>query len=253
MCLCLFLAGESEPNVTPLDVHTAGGGAHLEQQESQSKSNQEGNANPSVSRPIKKVYTTPKIWMDFDDFCSCFVSVVVFHNPRGYQYVHKHTEVKVMTGGFQCFASCPSRSLELMHLSALLVFCSFAGNDHVWAAVCRGGKSVDLHLLVAFLSLSTYQSLIVQYLTSIRCLSKWSSFIDIRGDSNETKSVLLLTMMIRIGDRSLLCFCLACCCFINERKEKGSESTCSSTTTSQCSPNLFPSHPTMDCSLESSR
>jgi hypothetical protein len=44
---------------------------------------------------MKKSYTTPKIWMDFDDFCSCFTSIVVFHNPRGYQYTQKATEAKV--------------------------------------------------------------------------------------------------------------------------------------------------------------
>ncbi|CAF0997935.1 unnamed protein product [Didymodactylos carnosus] len=42
----------------------------------------------------KKNYIAPKIWMEFDDFCSCFTSIVVFHNVRGYQYNHKYTEMK---------------------------------------------------------------------------------------------------------------------------------------------------------------
>jgi hypothetical protein len=88
------LAGESEQNLTtPLDIHGSGNNNN-EQQDTQSKSN-EHNITPNPVQPIKKSYTTPRIWMDFDDFCSCFTSVVVFHNPRGYQYTHKHTEVKV--------------------------------------------------------------------------------------------------------------------------------------------------------------
>lgn len=83
--------GESEQN-TPMDVHAPA--PTLEQQDSQSKSNPEIISNTNTTRPIKKLYTTPKIWMDFDDFCECFTSVVVFHNPRGFQYVHKHTEIK---------------------------------------------------------------------------------------------------------------------------------------------------------------
>ena len=69
-------------------------GTNNEQVEVQSKSN-EAHPSPQIVQPVKKNYITPKIWMDFDDFCSCFTSVVVFHNPRGYQYIHKHTEVKV--------------------------------------------------------------------------------------------------------------------------------------------------------------
>lgn len=75
-----------------MDVHPPG--TSNEQVDSQSKSN-EAQPAPQVVQPAKKNYITPKIWMDFDDFCSCFTSVVVFHNPRGYQYIHKHTEVKV--------------------------------------------------------------------------------------------------------------------------------------------------------------
>ena len=92
-CHCSnYLGGESEQN-TPMDVHAPA--PTLEQQDSQSKSNPEIISNTNTTRPIKKLYTTPKIWMDFDDFCECFTSVVVFHNPRGFQYVHKHTEIKV--------------------------------------------------------------------------------------------------------------------------------------------------------------
>lgn len=87
------LGPDSEPHATPLDVHTPGN--ILEHQESQSKSNQEANSNLGNSRIMKKPYAMPKIWMDFDDFCSCFTNVIVFHNPRGYQCVQKHTEIKV--------------------------------------------------------------------------------------------------------------------------------------------------------------
>lgn len=38
--------------------------------------------------------------MDFDDFCACFTSIIIFHNPRGYQYTHKHTEIKVKNKSF---------------------------------------------------------------------------------------------------------------------------------------------------------
>lgn len=75
-----------------MDIH--GTGNQIEHQDSQSRTN-DANSNPNVVQSAKKSYIIPKIWMDFDDFCSCFTSIVVFHNPRGYQYTHKHTEVKV--------------------------------------------------------------------------------------------------------------------------------------------------------------
>ncbi|CAF1269415.1 unnamed protein product [Adineta ricciae] len=42
----------------------------------------------------KKSHLTPKVWMNFNDFCTCFTSIIVFHNPDGYQYMHKHTDIK---------------------------------------------------------------------------------------------------------------------------------------------------------------
>jgi len=87
-----YLGGESEQNITPMDIQ--GTGNTIEQQDSQSKTN-EAHSSPNTIQPIKRSYIIPKIWMDFDDFCSCFTSVVVFHNPRGYRYTNKHTEVKV--------------------------------------------------------------------------------------------------------------------------------------------------------------
>lgn len=83
--------GESEQLATPMDIH--GTGNANEQPDSQSKTN-DANSAPNISQPAKKSYITPKIWMDFDDFCACFTSIVVYHNPRGYQHTHKHTEVK---------------------------------------------------------------------------------------------------------------------------------------------------------------
>ncbi|CAM4739728.1 unnamed protein product [Rotaria magnacalcarata] len=83
--------GESEQNLTSMDIHATVN--NVEHQDSQSKTN-EMNSTPNIIQPMKKSYVTPKIWMDFDDFCSCFTSIVVYHNPRGYQYIHKHTEVK---------------------------------------------------------------------------------------------------------------------------------------------------------------
>ena len=71
-----------------------GSGSANEQQDTPSKTN-DANSTPNPIQPMKKAYITPKIWMEFDDFCSCFTSIVVFHNPRGYQYTHKHTELKV--------------------------------------------------------------------------------------------------------------------------------------------------------------
>ena len=97
-----------------MDIHPPVA-TNLEHQDSQSKSNPEILSNTNTTRPIKKLYTTPKIWMDFDDFCSCFTSVVVFHNPRGFQYVHKHTEIKVKI----IFTMSPSLSLSLS-LSSLI-------------------------------------------------------------------------------------------------------------------------------------
>jgi hypothetical protein len=88
------LAGESEQNVPQADIPVPGSATNAEQQDAQSKAN-DINATSKTAQPSKKAYTTPKIWMDFDDFCSCFTSIVVFHNPRGYQYAHKHTELKV--------------------------------------------------------------------------------------------------------------------------------------------------------------
>ncbi|UJR30270.1 hypothetical protein I4U23_017808 [Adineta vaga] len=84
---------ESEQTVTQLDAPGTATATNPEQQDSQSKTN-DANSGPKIVQPTKKAYTTPKIWMDFDDFCSCFTSIVVFHNPRGYQYSHKHTELR---------------------------------------------------------------------------------------------------------------------------------------------------------------
>ena len=78
-----ILGGESEQTVVPSDVQANGN--NIEQHSSQSASSSSG----------KKTNQIPKIWMDFDDFCTCFTSIIVFHNPRGYQYNHKHTEIKV--------------------------------------------------------------------------------------------------------------------------------------------------------------
>jgi hypothetical protein len=87
-----YLGGESDQNASPMDIQ--GTGNNPEQQDSQSKTN-DAQLTPNIIQPIKKLYITPKIWMDFDDFCSCFTSIVVFHNPRGYRYTQKSTEIKV--------------------------------------------------------------------------------------------------------------------------------------------------------------
>lgn len=89
----IFLGAESEQNASPMDIQ--GSGNNNEPQDSQSKTN-EVQSNQNTIHNMKKSYITPKIWMDFDDFCSCFISIVVFHNPRGYQYIQKHTETKVI-------------------------------------------------------------------------------------------------------------------------------------------------------------
>lgn len=72
-----------------------GSGNNNEQPDSQSKTNDAHPSPPNIIQPLKKTYVTPKIWMEFDDFCSCFTSVIVYHNPRGYQYNHKRPEMKV--------------------------------------------------------------------------------------------------------------------------------------------------------------
>ncbi len=79
----IFLAGESEQIAVPIDMQTIGNN-------NDRKSSQLTNLNL-----FKKPNLTPKIWMDFDDFCTCFTSIIIFHNPHGYQYAHKHTEIKV--------------------------------------------------------------------------------------------------------------------------------------------------------------
>ena len=86
------LGGDSEQNPTPMDIHPSA--TNNEQVDAQAKTS-ENNLSPQIVQPAKKNYITPKIWMDFEDFCSCFTSVIVFHNPRGYHYIQKHTEVKV--------------------------------------------------------------------------------------------------------------------------------------------------------------
>ena len=98
-----LLGGESERNLTPMDIQ--GTVNNVEPQDSQSKVN-DVNSNSNTIQATKKSYIIPKIWMDFDDFCSCFTSVVVFHNPRGYQYIHKYTDIKVkITYHFTLFSS----------------------------------------------------------------------------------------------------------------------------------------------------
>ncbi|CAF1182417.1 unnamed protein product [Rotaria sordida] len=82
---------ESEQNLTPLDTH--GTINNIEHQDSQSKIN-DAHSHSNIIQPIKKSYITPKIWMDFDDFCSCFTSIVVYHNPRGYPHTDKRTDIK---------------------------------------------------------------------------------------------------------------------------------------------------------------
>ncbi|CAF3372079.1 unnamed protein product [Rotaria sp. Silwood1] len=74
--------GENEQITMPIDVQSTG------------NNNEQQNYSLSNLKSIKKPYKTPKIWMDFDDFCACFTSIIVFHNPRGYHYAHKHTEIK---------------------------------------------------------------------------------------------------------------------------------------------------------------
>ncbi|CAF3367996.1 unnamed protein product [Rotaria sp. Silwood1] len=76
------LGGENEQITMPIDVQSTG------------NNNEQQNYSLSNLKSIKKPYKTPKIWMDFDDFCACFTSIIVFHNPRGYHYAHKHTEIK---------------------------------------------------------------------------------------------------------------------------------------------------------------
>ena len=66
---------ENEPVIVPVDIPVV-----IETHEEETSS--------------KKPERLPKIWMNFDDFCTCFTSIVVFHNPRDYQYNHKHTEIK---------------------------------------------------------------------------------------------------------------------------------------------------------------
>lgn len=75
-----------------MDIHATT--ANTEHQDSQSKTN-DVQIPANVVQPVKKSYVTPKVWMDFDDFCSCFTSIVVYHNPRGYIYSEKKTDLKV--------------------------------------------------------------------------------------------------------------------------------------------------------------
>ncbi|CAF2133241.1 unnamed protein product [Rotaria magnacalcarata] len=74
--------GESDQLTSRIDAPTIGNSAE-----------QQSVRLPS-RKSIKKTYITPKIWMDFDDFCACFTSIIVFHNPHGYRYREKYTELK---------------------------------------------------------------------------------------------------------------------------------------------------------------
>jgi hypothetical protein len=60
-----FLAGENGQIATSVDKQ--GTGNNIEQQNSQS----------IQSNTSKTTYKTPKIWMDFDDFCACFTLVKI--------------------------------------------------------------------------------------------------------------------------------------------------------------------------------
>ncbi|UJR16262.1 hypothetical protein I4U23_003169 [Adineta vaga] len=66
---------DADSTITPMDVNTTKD--HIQQQ-----------------ILLKKFRLTPKIWMNFDDFSTCFTSIIVFHNPDGYQYMNKHTDIK---------------------------------------------------------------------------------------------------------------------------------------------------------------
>ncbi|CAF4346177.1 unnamed protein product, partial [Adineta steineri] len=68
------IGDESDQIVTPIDAQTIG-----------NRSEQKNSSNP-----------TPKIWMDFDDFCACFTSIIVYHNPQAYQYTSKYSEIKAV-------------------------------------------------------------------------------------------------------------------------------------------------------------
>ena len=109
-----------------MDVHPSA--ANNEQGDAQTKAS-DTNLSPQAVQPAKKNYITPKIWMDFDDFCSCFTSVIVFHNPRGYQYIHKHTEVKVKyRDKNHLFALSKSIQFSCTCLYLFLVFYTSTGN-----------------------------------------------------------------------------------------------------------------------------
>lgn len=77
-----FSGSENEKIIVPNEVQINGNNV---QENSQS-------INQNIE---KRSNLTPKIWMNFDDFCTCFTSIIIFHNTRGYQYNHKHTEIKV--------------------------------------------------------------------------------------------------------------------------------------------------------------
>ncbi|CAF0738248.1 unnamed protein product [Adineta steineri] len=68
------IGDESDQIVTPIDAQAVG-----------NRSEQKNSSNP-----------TPKIWMNFDDFCACFTSIIVYHNPQAYQYTSKYSEIKAV-------------------------------------------------------------------------------------------------------------------------------------------------------------
>jgi len=124
--------GESEQLATPMDIH--GSGNANEQHDTQSKTN-DANSTPNISQSLKKTYITPKIWMDFDDFCACFTSIVVYHNPRGYQFTHKHTEVKVKylklnLKSCLCLSLLPRKYHFEMHILSSKICISFSFLHH---------------------------------------------------------------------------------------------------------------------------
>jgi hypothetical protein len=36
-----------------------------------------------------------KLWMDFDDFCVCFKSIIVYHKPTSFKFSEKYSDLRV--------------------------------------------------------------------------------------------------------------------------------------------------------------
>lgn len=82
--------GETSGQTVPGDNQTSN--ADLQQQQSQVDLKPAENVDPSTGENTS--CQKHKIWMDFDDFYTCFKSIVVYHKPSSYKFNEKYSDLK---------------------------------------------------------------------------------------------------------------------------------------------------------------